>query len=330
MRGYEGGRVQPRAECRRATRLLARSTARPARSTPVLVRHGSRVDSRMALRHIRCAVGDAYLLGHALTSFACARESSRGHASRCPETNDGRELPRRHACEHPRVEPSLEVQTWRQLMGRAVPLCAGRRGSRSLPGVRLLCEHWRESSFEMPSRGELITEGGSRVGRELRGVWTLSAGSTITPTRGTRWSRCVFRMIGSRPAAARGCGDERFHRSRTSVSERRPATGTDRDGRRGRHAARGPGRMDLQRGARHDRRRRLRAGAVEEVPRRRPLRASRDRDRRSGEHRPVGSHLVGLRGSVHFKRLRSGYCNAQSDLATEKAASWRVGCLRSS
>src|SRR5436190_8831809 len=45
--------------------------------------------------------------------------------------------------------------------------------------------------------------------------------------------------------------------------------------------------MDLQRGARHHRRRRLRAGALEEVPRRGTDRAGGDRDRRYEEHRPV-------------------------------------------
>jgi len=73
------------------------------------------------------------------------------------------------------------------------------------------------------------------------------------------------------------------------MPRRRTAARTDRDGRRRRNAARGPGRVDLQRGPRRHRHRRPRARADQEVSRRGPDRASRDRDRRSREYRPVAS-----------------------------------------
>ena len=91
------------------------------------------------------------------------------------------------------------------------------------------------------------------------------------------------------PASARARDDERLPGERARLHGRRAPAGADRDGRRGRHAARGPGRVHLQRGARHGRRRGLRARANEEVSRRGQDRPGRDRDRRSGKHRPVAS-----------------------------------------
>ena len=170
MRGYEGGRVQPRAECRRATRLLARSTARPARSTPVLVRHGSRVDSRMALRHIRCAVGDAHLPQPCADQFRLrARALAAGTPRAARRRTMGASYPVATLASTRVSSPPLRTRrgasSW---AGRSPFARAGGAADRYL-GSGCCASIGGESSFEMPSRGELITEGGSRVGRELRG-----------------------------------------------------------------------------------------------------------------------------------------------------------------
>ena len=64
-----------------------------------------------------------------------------------------------------------------------------------------------ESSFEMPSRGELITEGGSRVGRELRG--RLDAVRRIDDHADARDAMEPMRLQDDRIAPGGGAGSWR-------------------------------------------------------------------------------------------------------------------------
>src|SRR5215208_4593837 len=114
--------------------------------------------------------------------------------------------------------------------------------------------------------------------------------------RSSRTCRAIRRRATRRPSArsskrstAARPADERLPRSRASLHGGRAAARTARHRRRGRHAARGARRVHLQRRARHDRHRRLRARVDQEVPRCGPQRTSGPRDRRPGEHGSMAS-----------------------------------------